>query len=296
MNLRLNILLLLAVLLIKSGMSQDVRTAPAATIARLPELTLRQDRAQQPARPPAAKPDFQIQSTQVKLVDVVEAPPMAGLPPVEGTIQLKVHSVADPGLPEPARSVASQPEQADFSDNPEFLERLAQLAEEQQQNRFAFVSATVYDRSRTRLTCHPSGDGHTAVTAWSNIDFNHFRSIGRFEVSDADDKTRSYQLMLGIGNQDSRQQRAWRAARQTELNMPQMPALPTGAPAFVIVTENPDPASVQLLEDMHALYRDEGTRMAADVAASEKANQQKKAYLRANPPQPKDVTVHFWKR
>ena len=62
------------------------------------------------------------------------------------------------------------------------------------------------------------------------------------------------------------------------------------------MTENPDPGAVKLVENLHALYRTEGTRMAADFAARAKATEEQKAYLLANPPKPKDVTVHFWKR
>src|SRR5690606_4064394 len=77
---------------------------------------------------------------------------------------------------------------------------------------------------------------------------------------------------------------------------PQIPALPDGAPAFVIVTENPDPESVRMIEDLHALHRAEGARMAAAAAAREQAYEDRKAHLLANPPKPRDVTVHFWKR
>jgi len=254
------------------------------------------DPADRVALPSIAKPDFRIKGTQVKLIDVVEAPPMVGLPPVEGTITLKVHAVADPGLPEPARVVTPRPVQPDFSDNPEFMAQLAQLEKEQLQDRFAFVSATVHDRSRTRLTCYPSGEGHTPVTAWSNIDFNHFRACRSFEVTAAEGATRRYYLMLGIGNEHSEQRRAWLATRNIAWEPPEIPTLPEGAPAFMVVTENPDPASVQLLEDLHALYRDEGSRMAANVAAFEKAHEDRKAHFIANPPKPKDITVHFWKR
>jgi hypothetical protein len=36
--------------------------------------------------------------------------------------------------------------------------------------------------------------------------------------------------------------------------------------------------------------------MAEACAAREKAYAARRAYLLANPPKPKDVTVHFWKR
>lgn len=296
LRIRFHILLLLASLLCQQGLAQEVRTAPATTFGKLPVLITHEDEVSREPPPPAKKPDFHIESTQVKLVDVVESPPMAGLPPVEGTITLKVHSVADPGLPEPVRAHPPREQAPDFSNDPQVLEYLAELAEERQRNRFAFVSATVYDRARTRLTFRPSGEGATVVTAWSNIDFNHFSGFGSFEAVDADGETRRYQLMLAIGNENTEQRRAWLAARKFKWDAPKIPALPDGAPAFVIVTKGPAPESVELLEDLHALYRDEGIRMAEIATAREKAYEERKAHLLANPPKPKDVTVRFWKR
>jgi hypothetical protein len=64
----------------------------------------------------------------------------------------------------------------------------------------------------------------------------------------------------------------------------------------VIQTEHPDPGTLTCIEDLHALYRDEGTRMAEACAARKLAREARKAHLLANPPKPKDVTVHFWSR
>jgi len=282
----LGILPILTVFIYGHGLAQEVRTPPVTTVAALPAPI--HDATPPEPRPPVEKPDFQIESTQVKLLDVVEAPPMPGLPPVEGTITLKVHSVANPGLPDPP-----QPPPARVPLDPEFLEH---FAEEHLNTGFAFVSATVYDHSRTHLTCHPSGGGNKAITVWSNVDFNHFSGIGAFEATGADGKTRSYHLMMGIGNKNTEEWLEWLAEREIEWEMPEIPALPDAPPAFVIETQNPDPESVKLIEDLHALYRDEGEKMAADAAARQAAHEARKAHFLANPPKPKDVTIHFWNR
>ena len=231
--------------------------------------------------PEIETPDFEIESTQIKLIDVVEAPPMAGLPPVEGTMMLTIHSVADPGLPEIPMPSPAQPEELATADEVEPVDS----------NMFGMgivsISATVYDHSRTLITCN-MGDGlNKTITAWSNIDFNDFSGTGNFEAKGADGKTRSYMLLMCIGDEitDSTNNTA----------SPKIPAIPNGAPAFVIETINPDPDSVKLLEDLHALYRDEGKNMAEATAARAKAEAEQRAYLLANPPKPKDVTVYFWK-
>jgi hypothetical protein len=266
--------------------AQEVRTPSATTVAVIPELPV----ASAPP-PPVVKPDFQIESTQVKRVDVVEAPEIAGLPPVAGRITIKVHNVADPGLPDPPPPLPSLD-----VDDPQVKARLAELSAKYKETRRVFLSATVYDGKRTFLRCYPNGDVDKEITAWTNVDFNHFCGFGGFEATGADGETRKYSLLMGIGNENTTKRAALFASKGTEYVGPVIPEIPDGEPAFVIQTENPDPESVTLVEDLHALYRNEGVHMAAATVAREQAMEDRKAYLRANPAKPKDVTVHFWKR
>ncbi len=237
------------------------------------------------------KPDFRVAGTRAKRLYVVEAPPLPGLPPVEGSITLTVQSVADPGLPDPP-----PPAPSIMPDDAELEGRFAEAVGKHLETRFAFVSATVYDRSRTRITCHSNGGHGEAVTAWSNIDFNHMAGLGNFEATRADGEVRSYYFLMGIGNESTARGRDKITTGDVEYDAPVIPALPDHDPAFVVVTENPHPATVGLIEDLHALYRMEGIRLARDAAAHEKAYQERKAEFLANPPKPKDVTVRFWRR
>lgn len=287
MKISSRLLLILSALVCQQGMAQEVRTPPASTVAVIPAPIFDETTSEPSA--PVVKPDFRVEVTQAKRLYVVEAPPMPGLPSVEGVITLTVQSVADPGLPDPPPPAASVlPEDAEHHG------RYAEVDGVRVESHFAFVSATVYDSSRTRLVCQ--GHGGIAVTAWSNIDFNHFSGIAAFEATGANGVTRGYHFLMGIGNEDTGRLRKLAVRREIEREMPEIPVLPDGAPAFVIESENPDPESVRLIEDLHALYRDEGREMAAISAAREKAYEERKAHLLANPPKPKDVTVRFWKR
>lgn len=272
-------------------MNDEVRTAPANTFAVLPSAPHIQEVGSTESPPPVHSPDLQIESTQFKLLDVVEAPLMPGLPPITGTIALKVHSVAHPGLPEPPARMAAQ-----HTGNDAFPELLAAHAVKRQKIRHAFISATVYDHSRTRLTCYPSGGRDHAVTVWSNIDFNHFSGIASFEATGADGYPREYFLLMGIGNENTEFRAQMLAERGIQFKPPEIPDIPDGAPAFVIESNDPHPDSITLIEDLHALYRDEGVRMAEQAAARHAANEARRQHYLANPPQPKDVTIHFWKR
>jgi hypothetical protein len=262
-------------------------TAPETTQATIPDAI--SDGAPTSVPEPVAKPDLVIQSTQVKQMEVVEPPELPELPPVRGTKNLTVHLVDDPGLPDPA------PPASPSDDDPQVEALPAEMSANHPETRIVFVSATVYDHKRTLLTCHPAGVSSREITVWSNLDFNHFQGFPTFEATGADGEVRSYALLTCVGNGTAANLREQQTAGETT-EEPAIPALPDDKPAFVIQTESPDPESVTLIEDLHALYRAEGTRMAEACAAREKAREERKAFLLANPPKPKDVTVHFWKR
>ena len=266
-------------------------TAPATTEATIPgDIS---DGSPSPPPPPVEKPDYRILSTQVKQMEVVKAPEMPELPPVEGTVTITVHTVSDPGLPDPP-----PPLPALAADDPQVQSRLAEMRANHGETRILFLSATVFDHSRTFLRCFLTGTGNAGkeITAWSNLDFNRFCGFGEFEAKGADGEVRKYALLMAIGNEDTARRCASLAAKGIENDGPVIPALPDDKPAFLIQTEDPDPAGVTLVEDLHALYRCEGARMAEACAAREKAREERKAFLLAHPPKPEDVTIHFWKR
>ncbi len=243
-----------------------------------------------PPAPKPALPDFEVKGTVVREMHVVEAPPMSGLPPVEGTIRVTVNLVEDPKLPDPAPPVPPEPP------DPLAKEPLAGRGRRHAETRHAFVSATVYDRDRTLLACYPGGGPHRVVKAWSNLDFNHFSGFGSFEAKDGGGGFRKHSLIMSIGNEDSGAKAALLASGGVSCEAPEIPAIPDGPPAFVVLTENPDPRSLTLIKDLHALHAAEGPRMRAAFEAREKAYRERKAYLLAHPPKPEDITIHFWKR
>lgn len=241
-----------------------------------------------PPSPPPVLPDFKVKSTVVREMDVVEAPPMSGLPPVTGTITTTVHLVEDPKLPDP-------PPPPVPAENPQGNFRIADQGDVEW-SRMAFVSATVYDHSRTLLRCHPNGNVNKEITVWSNLDFNHFSGFSTFEVKAADGKVRRYNLIMGISNEDTQKRAELFAKHDMEYDQPEIPSLPDDKPAYVIEDAAPDAGAVQLVEDLHQLYRNEGTRMEAAYLARIKAEAEQRAYYLAHPPVPKNVTMNFWER
>lgn len=273
-----------------NGAAQEFRTPPIDTVASIPVPV--HDGTPSLPPPPIEKPGFEIEATQIKEIDVVESPPMPGLPPVEGTIRITVHSVADPGLPDPPPPPPAPPKSLD-SESPAFRD---EDERQQRQSRFAFVSATVHEGPRTHLTIYPSGGRNQSVTVWSNLDFHHFSGFSTFEARDGDSEPRIYHLFMGVHSENAELRRRMAIARGLEFEEPDIPSLPDGSPAFVIETENPDPETLTLINDLHALYRSEGPRLAHAHAARQQADATRRSHFLANPPKPEDVTIQFWNR
>lgn len=78
--------------------------------------------------------------------------------------------------------------------------------------------------------------------------------------------------------------------------MPELPDLATNGPSFVVVKGEKDGEAMDTLFQIHALYAKEGQRMKEGYEARIKADEERKAYLLANPPKPENVTIRFWKR
>lgn len=263
---------------------------PAEEVALTEDATIPgeiSDGKASPPAPPPESPDFKVKSTVVRELDVVEPPPMSGLPPITGTITETVHLVEDPKLPDPPPPPTP----------PLVSGTQIDLGERSEQPCSISLSATVYNHSRTLLRCRTSENPEKEITAWSNLDFNCFSGFSNFTVTGAAGEVRAYNLMgMGIGNEDTLQRAKFLKAHGREYQLPEVPTLPDGDPAYLMVSDNTDKESVQIIEDLHQLYRNEGTRMKEAYLARIQEQEDRRAYLLAHPPVPKDVTIHFWER
>ncbi len=239
--------------------------------------------------------DFKVLTSQTQRMEVTEAPEMPDLPPIEGTINVTVQMVADPGLPDPPPPLPELP-----PNDPAVLARMEELRKNHRGTELVFLSATVYDHSRTLLRIYPSGKIEGEITAWSNIDFSHFCGFSLFRVKSPDGRIQDIGLLMGIGNTDTYQTRK-RLARAKqghyqEPEIPEMPDLAVGGPSFVVIEGQKDGEAMTTLIQTHELYRKEGARMEEAYLAREKAHAERHAYLLANPPKPEDIVIRFWQR
>jgi hypothetical protein len=238
---------------------------------------------------------FAVLNSVTRRVHVTESSEMPELPPVQGIIKRTVQLVADPGLPDPPPPLPPLP-----IDDAAVQGRLAEARERYKETQILFVSARVLDFERTILDVHPNGEAKESVTVVSSIDYNDFSGFATFSVAgegeDGTEEVRQYALIMAINNEIAANMGRFAARDGRTYEAPQLPTLPEGeAPSYVVLEGNNEEA-LQAIHDMHVLYSVEGDRMNASRIAREKAREERKAYLLANPPKPEDVTVKFWKR
>lgn len=243
--------------------------------------------------PPISKPepiDFKVLSSRTTRMDVTEAPEMHDLPPITGTINVTVQVVEDPKLTDPPPALPALPPH-----DPAVVARLAELREKYRGTELVFLSATVYNHNRTFLRIYPNGRLVDSVTAWSNLDFNHFSGFSTYRVRDAEDGALyDLGLLMGIGSTDTQRWAELAKEKGFEYKAPEIPKMPDlseGGPSFVVVEGDAKSPAMDTLEQIHDLYRKEGVRMEEAYHARIKAYAERKAYLLANPPTPKDVTT-----
>jgi len=258
----------------------------------IPRLPVDAVRAEPKPKPPPI--DFKVISSRTRRFDVVEAPPMSGLPPVTGNIAITVRKVEDPGLPDPP-----PPAPPVVIDDPDALARFEEFKNSYQGPEMLAVSATVYDHSRTFLRIYPNGKTEKTLTAWTNIDFNHFCGFTTYRVTKPDETYTDYSMMMGIGNMDTARIQRFMAKNGQHYEAPEIPELPDiriAGPDFVVVEGSSKGKAMETLRQLHELYRKEGASLEQAFYDREKAQAERREYFLANPPKPKDVTISFWKR
>ncbi|MFD0895339.1 hypothetical protein KBB96_20620 [Luteolibacter ambystomatis] len=239
-----------------------------------------------PPAPRPETPDFVVKDSVSRQVDVVEASPLPGLPPVAGRISVTTRKVENPGLPDLPPPLPP----VDMND-PAVQARLAEIRERfqgQDQPVIAIVAATWYVQEKvSRINWWVDGEQMSCV---SRLNMLHFGGFGEFKVGE-----RRYALVMGLGSEDTGRLEQLARAKGVEFVPPDLPVIPDGQDFAVTKGDAADAQKVQLIRDLHALSAVEGIRMEEAYLAREQANKEKEAYLRAHPPKPKDVMIHYWR-
>ena len=251
------------------------------------------DGARSPIAPKPKPIHFKVLASNTRRQKVTEAAEMPELPPVKGTINVTVQMVEDPGLPDPPPLPTTIPS------DPAVIAKMEELRGKYRGTELIFVSATVYDHSHTLLQIFSNGKVEGEISAWTNIDFNHFSGFSTYRIKASDGTFSDRGLLMGISNIDTDMMRQKFKRQRQDNDEPEIPILPdlaVSGPSFTVIEGETQGEAMDTLCQIHDLYRKEGERMAAAFHAREKANAERKAYLLANPPIPEDIVIRFWKR
>jgi hypothetical protein len=245
----------------------------------------------EPIEKPVPAPARIISSNTVQK-QVTEPAPMNGVPAVTGKINvtMEVAEAVDLPIPQPLPPV--------LPTDPAVQATLQEFRETHEETKLVFLSASVYDKSRTLLRISPNGGAGDEVTAWSNLDFNYFRNFSTYCVHNADGATQEFYLLMGIDDIQTEVSQRLPERNDQHYQAPAIPVLPelaVSGPAFQVIAGNQDGPAMDTLEQLHDLFRKEGNNMIAAYTAQRQAEAERRAELLANPPKPADVKIRYRK-
>jgi hypothetical protein len=231
-----------------------------------------------PPPPAAPKPEFVIPAG-----DIIQTTTRQ-----QGGRQITIRKIKPIALPPPPIPVASAPAPL----NAEFAERLAEYRANQPQSSLLALGATVYNSegSPPRSLVHywPPGSGES-ITFWSSADFTLISGIQSF----VDTNGNTHGLFLMCSSIDM--ERVNSKHRKFSTEIANIPAFSDGPATFEIASGQATASDLLPIQSLHDLYNSERHRLETAQQGREQARIQREADLKANPPQPKDITLNFWR-
>lgn len=201
----------------------------------------------------------------------------------------KIKPITLPPPPPPAEITITAPET-------EFRQHLAEYRKTYPKNELLFLGATVFRSKdsppRTLVRWWPM-DGKKTITFWSSADFALIAGgINSFGDSTGD----THHTMMGWGNVDIDRMAELYAAKGREYDAPDLPDFPEGSASFQITGETkPTAEELVVIQSLHDIYNSELARLKIAYKGRERARIERDAYLKAHPPQPKDITLNYWR-
>ena len=202
------------------------------------------------------------------------------------TIQ-RVKPIALPPPPEPAPVSAT-------IDNAAFQQRLTEFRKSHPKSGTLCLGATVYRLKdappRTLVTYWPDGSGES-ISFWSSADFALIAGISTFVATDGETRN----LLMMWSNLDVGRLATRFAAQGRQYHGPNIPEFPDGPATFTFVGAPPAADILVSIQSLHDIYNREYERLKTAWEGRERARIQREADLKANPPQPKDIVLNYWR-
>jgi hypothetical protein len=234
-----------------------------------------------PPPPQAPKPKFVISEREVLHTTTHE----------QGGRTITIRKIKPITLPPPPAPV----EQSIAEVDGEFSERLAEYRAAHPKSGLLFLGATVFRSKdsppRTLVRFWPEIRGGS-ISFWSSADFALIAGGINTFVDTAGD---THSIFMGWGNVDIDRMTELLASKGREYDAPDMPDFPDGMATFKIIGDQPAAEDLVPIQTLHDLYNSEFQRLKTAYEGRERARTEREAYLKANPPQPKDITLNFWR-
>jgi hypothetical protein len=254
--------------------SPDVSTVTTARIlGEIPDGT--------PPAPEPPKPEYHIAARDILDTTTHQ----------QGGRTITIRQIKPIDLPPLPVPVVAAPVEVDA----EYAQRLAEYREAHPKSDLLFLSAMVYRSKdsppRTLVRYWPGGkDGD--ITFWSSADFALIAGGINSFVDSAGD---NHYLMMAWSKVDIERMAELYAAKGREYDVPDMPEFVEGKASYQVTGEQPDAESLAPIQALHDLYNSEYERLKTAYEGRERSRNEREAYLKANPPQPKDITLNYWR-
>ena len=228
-----------------------------------------------PPPPAPAKPAFVVPAKEVISTKTIQ----------QGGRTITIQRIQPIPLPPPPPTRAPETHEQAAS-----LEQEAEVSEPQPKWDFLMVGATVFhfkdSPPRTMVTYWPSGKGES-VTLWSSADFRLLNGFTEFVAADG----HAFRMMRMLSDADVDAIAGLQASEESEL-----PDFSIGKATFTVTGDAPADAQVLApIAALHEIYNNEHPRLLLAWQGRERARLQHEAERKANPPQPKEVTIRYWR-
>ncbi len=209
----------------------------------------------------------------------------------EGGRTIRVRQIQPIALPPPPEP-AELPAPVEITE--EFRARMAEYREKHPRQRMIALGATVYrleDGSTLSLVRASYGEGEAApVFFWSSGDFSLLSGIGSFIDKQGDTRA----MFMSWSIHDTARIAKWLAGTGREYKAPVIPELSNEQAAYAIHEGNPDAGLLMAIDSLHEILNHDGAELRRAYEGRARAAKEREDYLKANPPQPQDITVNFW--
>jgi hypothetical protein len=248
-------------------------SSPARILGPIPDGT--------PPPPAAPKPEYHIAARDILSTKTHQ----------QGGRTITVREIKPIALPQPPAPVEVTPTAVDE----EFRAQLRAYHAARPRPDHLFLGATVFRSAnhppRTLVRYWPVETGRE-ITFWSSADFSLIAGgIGSF----TDTAGKTYSIFMSWSTMDAERTDKFLAVTGRIYQTPEIPTFPAGKATYQIIGDQPTPETLTAIQSLHDLYNNEHQRLLTAYQGREQARKQQEAYEKANPPQPKNITLNYWR-